>query len=73
MFALAVYLAQGRRRRSLRTTGWCFVLIGAVLLLIRRVAGNAIVNGLEKIPANKPAAHQIWNIARRCCSRSRSQ
>jgi hypothetical protein len=62
LFALAIYLARGRRRRTLRTTGWCFVLIGAALLLIRRVAGDAVVNGLVTIPANKPAAHQVWNI-----------
>jgi Short C-terminal domain len=62
LFALAVYLARGRRRRTLRTTGWCFVLIGAALLLIRRVAGDAVVNGLVKIPANAPAAHQVWDI-----------
>ena len=62
LFALAVYLARGRRRQTLRTTGWCFVLIGAALFLIRRVAGDALVNGLVKIPANKPAAHQVWNI-----------
>lgn len=63
LFALAVYLARGRRRRTLRTTGWCFVLIGVVLLLIRRIGGNQIVNGLVKVPANKPAVHDIWNIA----------
>ncbi|HUO71732.1 MAG TPA: SHOCT domain-containing protein [Solirubrobacteraceae bacterium] len=62
LFALAVYLARGRRRRTLRTTGWCFVLIGAALLLIRRVAGDAVVNGLVTIPSNRPAAHQVWNI-----------
>jgi hypothetical protein len=62
LFALAIYLARGRRRRTLRTTGWCFVVIGVVLLLIRRVAGDAVVNGLVKIPSNKPAAHQVWNI-----------
>ncbi len=62
LFALAVYLARGRRRRTLRTTGWCFVLIGAALLLIRRVAGDALVNGLVKASANQPAAHQVWNI-----------
>ena len=62
LFALAVYLARGRRRRTLRTTGWCFVLIGAALLLIRRVAGDAVVNGLVKVPSNQPAAHQVWNI-----------
>jgi len=62
LFALAVYLARGRRRRTLRTTGWCFVLIGAALLLIRRVAGDAVVNGLVKVASNRPAAHQVWNI-----------
>ena len=62
LFALAVYLARGRRRRTLRTTGWCFVLIGVALLLIRRVAGDAVVNGLVRVPSNKPAAHQVWNI-----------
>ena len=61
LFALAVYLAQGRRRRTLRTSGWCFVLIGAVLLLIRRIGGDAVVNGL-KVPSNKPAVHDVWNI-----------
>jgi hypothetical protein len=63
MFALAIYLARGRRRRTLRTTGWCFFIIGVTLLLIRRVAGNAIVNGLVKVPSNKPAVHDVWNIA----------
>ena len=62
-FALAVFLARGRRRRTLRTSGWCFVLIGVVLLLIRRVAGNQVVDVLVKVPSNKPAAHQVWNIA----------
>ena len=33
-----------------------------VLLLIRRVGGNAVVNGLVKVPANKPAVHDVWNI-----------
>jgi hypothetical protein len=28
LFALAVYLARGRRRQTLRTTGWCFVVKG---------------------------------------------
>ena len=62
MFALAVYLARGRRRRTLRTAGCCFVLIGVVLLLIRRIGGNAVVNGLVKVPSNKPAVHDVWNI-----------
>ena len=62
LFALAVYLARARRRRALRMTGWCFVLIGVALLLIRRFGGNAVVNGLVKVSANKPAVHDVWNI-----------
>jgi hypothetical protein len=62
LFALAVGLARGRRRRTLRTAGWCFVLIGVVLLLIRRVGGDAVVDGLVKVPSNKPAVHDVWNI-----------
>jgi hypothetical protein len=63
LFALAIYLARGRRRRTLRMTGWCFVAIGVLLLLVRRVAGNQIVNGLVKVPSNKPAVHDVWTIA----------
>src|SRR4051794_18818663 len=62
LFALAVYLARGRRRRALRTTGWCFVVIGVLLLVIRRVVGNEIVDSLVKVPSNKPAVHQVWLI-----------
>jgi cytochrome b561 len=63
LFALAVWLAKGRRRRALRMTGWCFVGIGLVTLLMRRVLGNYIVNALVKDPSNKPAVHDVWTIA----------
>jgi hypothetical protein len=62
LFALAVWLAQGRRRKELRNVGWCFFGIGVFLLLARRVAGDAVVNSLVKVPANKPAAHEVWSI-----------
>ena len=73
LFALAVYLARGRRRRTLRTTGWCFVLIGAALMLIRKVAGDAIVNGLVKVPSDIPAALRSGTSARPCWPTSRSR
>ena len=38
-------------------------IAGVALLLIRRVAGDAVVNGLVKVPSNKPAVHQVWDIA----------
>ena len=62
LFALAIWLDAGRRRKTLRTTGWCFFGIGVLLLLARRAGGDAIVNSLVKVPANKPAAHEVWTI-----------
>ena len=63
LFALAIWLARGRRRQALRSAGWCFVVVGALLLLVRRVGGNEIVDSLVKVPANEAAVHQAWTIA----------
>ena len=40
LFAIAVYLAKGRRRETLRAVGITFVVVGALLLVIRRLAGT---------------------------------
>jgi hypothetical protein len=58
----AIALASGWRRIALRSSGWCFVGLGIAVLLVRRVAGNEIVNGLVNAESVKPAAHDAWNI-----------
>ena len=63
LFALAVYLAEGWRRIALRRVGWSFVALGVFSLLVRRVAGNQIVDGLVKTESVKPAVHDAWNIS----------
>ncbi len=63
LFALAVWLAHGWRRIALRRVGWCFFVVGVVLLLARTIAGNRIVDSLVVVPANRPAAHAAWSIA----------
>ncbi len=63
LFALAIWLARGRRRQALRTAGWCFVAVGVLLLLFRRIGGNQIVDSLVKVPSNEAAVHQVWTIA----------
>src|SRR4051812_9831682 len=63
LYALAVWLARGRRRQALRSAGWCFVVVGVLLLLVRRLGGNEIVDSLVKVPANEAAVHQAWTIA----------
>jgi hypothetical protein len=63
LFALAVYLAEGWRRIALRRVGWSFVGVGVFALLMRRVAGNQVVDGLVQVESIKPAVHDAWNIS----------
>lgn len=62
LYAVAVWVAKDRRRRALRTVGWCLFGVGLTVLIVRRVGGNAIVNSLVKVQSNKPAVHDVWNI-----------
>jgi hypothetical protein len=63
LYALAIWLAGPRRREALRAAGIGFIVAGAVALLLRSVAGHAIVNSLVKVEANKPAVEAVWSIA----------
>jgi hypothetical protein len=62
LFAAAIALAAGRRRLTLRTCGWIFVGVGIFTLLLRRVAGDQIVDSLVKNVDNRPAIHEAWSI-----------
>jgi hypothetical protein len=59
LFALAIYLARGFRRETLRNIGWAFVLVGITVLVIRRIGGNYVVNELVAAP-NRPVMHDVW-------------
>jgi hypothetical protein len=62
LYALAIYLARGHRRRILRASAVSFVIVGLLLLVIRRVAGNAVVNSIVKTDSIRPAGHDAWLI-----------
>jgi hypothetical protein len=62
MFALAVYLAAGARRRTLRNVGWALVAVGIVVLLLRRAIGNYAIDRLAAEPYRVPA-HHAWLIS----------
>ena len=62
LFALAVYLAEGRRRETLRNVGITFVIVGGLLLVIRRLAGNWIVDTLSSGESVRAAAENAWFI-----------
>jgi hypothetical protein len=63
LYGLAIWLAGPRRREALRGVGIGFIVAGAVALLLRSVAGHALVNSLVKVEANKPAVEAVWSIA----------
>jgi hypothetical protein len=62
LFALAVYLAAGRRRETLRNVGTAFVVVGVLLLVVRKIAGNWIVDTLTNNQAAEAPARQTWLI-----------
>lgn len=62
LFVLAVALAGGWRRVVLRTVGICMVIAGAVVLLGRDIAGNAVVEALAQTAAVEDAARPVWSI-----------
>jgi hypothetical protein len=61
LYALAIYLARGRRRETLRSIGWAFVFVGLVVLVIRTVGGNYAIDNLTSATYRKPA-HHVWLI-----------
>ena len=53
LYALAIYLARGRRRLLLGATGATLVFVGLVIASLRRFVGTAVVDSLVKTEANK--------------------
>lgn len=62
LLALAVYLAHGTRRTMLEAVGVALVIVGVLVLIIRRFVGDWVVNSLVNVESSKPAVHSIWLI-----------
>jgi hypothetical protein len=63
LYGTAIWLAGPRRREALRAAGLGFVVAGALVLVLRGIAGHALVNSLVAVEANKPAVEAVWSIA----------
>jgi hypothetical protein len=63
LYGAAIWLAGPRRRRALRSVGLGLVVAGAFVLVLRSIAGHAIVSSLVTDEANKPAVEAVWSIA----------
>jgi hypothetical protein len=62
LFAVAIYLARGRRLRLLMGCGVSLLLVGLIVLVVRRYAGTYLVDALTKNPANKGPVNAAWAI-----------
>jgi hypothetical protein len=60
LWAGAVYLAHGRRRETVRAIALSLVALGLILLVVRRIGGNVIVDSLVQAESVKPAAVVFW-------------
>ena len=61
MYALAIYLARGYRRATLRNVGSAFVIVGLVVLVARRAAGSYAIEELAS-PTSHDVAERAWLI-----------
>jgi hypothetical protein len=63
LFALAIYLARGWRREALRTIGFAFIIVGALVSVLRALAGDYLVDTLASTASVEPAINNAWDIS----------
>jgi hypothetical protein len=63
LYGGAIYLARGRRRKALRSTGFGFVVAGVLVLLLRSIVGDNLTDSLAATTSVKPAVEATWEIA----------
>jgi hypothetical protein len=61
LIVVAVYLAAGFRREALRAIGASLVGVGLLVLVVRRLVGEALVDSLTT-SATRPAGTAVWAI-----------
>src|SRR5262249_57425597 len=62
LFALAIYLAEGWRRVALRSVGFALIVVGILVLVVRTILGNAIIDHLATTESVRPAIRATWEI-----------
>jgi hypothetical protein len=61
LYGLAIWLARGARRATLRNSGIGLALVGLLVLVIRHLLGNYLVDSLAS-PGYQPATHRLYLI-----------
>jgi hypothetical protein len=62
LYGLAIFLAPGRRRETLRAAGISLIVAGVALLVIRRLVENHVVDALVSNEVARAPAKQVWLI-----------
>jgi hypothetical protein len=63
LYALALWLARGRRRRTLMLIGSSLVLAGLVVLIARSIARGQLVGAITSDASIQPAADDAYSVA----------
>ena len=63
LYALAVFLAHGRRRRTLMNVGFGFVFAGLIVILGRKIGQGQLVGAITKDASIEPAANDSYSVA----------
>jgi hypothetical protein len=63
LYALAVFLARGHRRRTLMWVGWSLVFAGLIVLVGRKVGQGQIVSAITTDASVEPAATDAYSVA----------
>lgn len=61
LYALAVFLAKGARRVTLRNIGWALIAVGLLVATLRRLTGNYILTMLSD-PTLKPVVKVAYAV-----------
>ena len=62
LWAIALWLAGGRRRDILRMIGFSAILAGLLVLAVRRIVGSIVVDELATTESIEVAAGDAWDI-----------
>ena len=63
LYALAVYLARGHRRRTLMWVGLSLVSSGLIVLIGRKVGQGQLVSAITSDASIEPAANDAYSVA----------
>lgn len=62
LYAAAIFLAGDRRRATLRSVGFSFIVVGALVLFARGAAANAVVASLSGAASSDAAVTAVFDI-----------